>query len=743
MKIIDKLKKVNLIQFVPAIFVISLVGNSVFGYTAPKAKSQKNAGVNQVEAATTAEKKKAKKANAGDIDLSKIKDGTYEGQANGYRGLVKVSVTVKDHKITAIKVLSNSDDAAFFNRASAGVIKNILAKQSLKVDVVSGATYSSNGIIKAVKNALTGEEDKTAAKASGSSKSAGSVGTADESGTYKDGTFTGSASGYHGTVKVSVTIKNNKIKSIKILENHDDAAYFNRAKGILLPLMIKKQSTNVDSVSGATFSSNGIIKAVRNALKKAAVKGSSSSLDSESNSNSTAKKDTTDNVTGVYKDGVYHLFYQYNPYGSMWGNMHWGHAISTDLVNWEHQPIAIAPDALGTIFSGSCVVDKDNTAGFGAGAIIAFYTSASDRQVQSMAYSLDNGKTFKKYARNPILTSTQRDFRDPKVFWHDATDKWIMILAVGQEMQIYSSANLKDWAYESSFGEGQGAHGGVWECPDLIELPIEGTELKKWVLVCNLNPGGPFGGSATQYFVGTFDGKRFVNESPAVTKWMDWGKDHYATVTWSDAPDNRRIAIAWMSNWQYANNVPTTQYRSGNSVPRDLSLYTSAGETYLKSSPSRELLKLRGKEEKKHSFKVDRTYNMDKLLSDNTGTYEIEMTIKNRNAEVIGFQLFNSKGEEVDIYYNLVEKKFAMDRSKSGVVSFSSDFPVLTLAPIEGNSEMTLRLFVDKSSIEAFGDDGRFAMTNLVFPSEPYNRISFYAKGGSYAVSSFKVYKLK
>ncbi len=198
-----------------------------------------------------------------------------------------------------------------------------------------------------------------------------------------------------------------------------------------------------------------------------------------------------------------------------------------------------------------------------------------------------------------------------------------------------------------------------------------------------------------------------------------------------------------MSNWQYANNVPTTQYRSGNSVPRDLSLYTSAGETYLKSSPSRELLKLRGKEEKKHSFKVDRTYNMDKLLSDNTGTYEIEMTIKNRNAEVIGFQLFNSKGEEVDIYYNLVEKEFAMDRSKSGVVSFSSDFPVLTLAPIEGNSEMTLRLFVDKSSIEAFGDDGRFAMTNLVFPSEPYNRISFYAKGGSYAVSSFKVYKLK
>ncbi len=305
MKIIDKLKNVNLIQFVPALFIISLVGNSVLGYTAPKAKSQKHVGESQVEAATTAQKKKPKKANAGDIDLSKIKDGSYEGQANGYRGLVKVSVTVKDHKITAIKVLSNSDDAAFFGRASAGVIKSIIAKQSLKVDVVSGATYSSNGIIKAVKNALTGEEDKSSAKAAGSpAKSAGSVGKADESGTYKDGTFTGTASGYHGTVKVSVTIKNNKIKTIKILENHDDAAYFNRAKGILLPLMIKKQSTNIDAVSGATFSSNGIIKAVRNALKKAAVKGSSSSSDSQSSSSNT-KKNTTDNVTGVYKDGVY------------------------------------------------------------------------------------------------------------------------------------------------------------------------------------------------------------------------------------------------------------------------------------------------------------------------------------------------------------------------------------------------------------------------------------------------------
>jgi len=444
----------------------------------------------------------------------------------------------------------------------------------------------------------------------------------------------------------------------------------------------------------------------------------------------------------VYKDGESHLFYQHNPYGSMWGNMNWGHAVSKDLVNWEHLPIAIAPDALGSIFSGSCVVDKDNTAGFGAGAIVAFYTSASDRQVQSMAYSLDNGRTFTKYARNPILTSTIRDFRDPKVFWHEPSRKWVMILAAGQEMRIYSSSDLKEWAMESRFGDGQGAHGGVWECPDLIELPIEGTELKKWVLICNINPGGPFGGSATQYFVGNFDGKKFINESPNVNKWMDWGKDHYATVTWSNALGGRHIALAWMSNWQYANDVPTKQYRSANSVPRDLSLYTYKGETYLKSTPSPELLKLRGEQIKKRSFKVDRTYNVDKLMTDNSGAYEIEMTIKNKNAEIIGFQLFNSKGEEVDVTYNLVEKSFSIDRTKSGITSFSKEFPAVTTAPLMNDKEITLRLFVDKSSIEAFGDGGRFVMTNLIFPSEPYNRISFYAKGGSYNVTSFTTYKL-
>ncbi len=445
----------------------------------------------------------------------------------------------------------------------------------------------------------------------------------------------------------------------------------------------------------------------------------------------------------VYKDGEYHLFYQHNPYGSKWGNMHWGHAISKDLINWEHRPDAITPDALGTIFSGSAVVDTDNTAGFGAGAIVAIYTQNSDRQVQSIAYSTDNGRSFTKYENNPVLTSDARDFRDPKVFWHKETQRWIMLLAVGQEMQIFSSSNLKDWAFESSFGEGQGAHGGVWECPDLFELPVDGTNEKKWVLLCNLNPGGPFGGSATQYFVGTFNGKEFVNESPSQTKWMDWGKDHYATVTWSDAPDNRRIAIAWMSNWQYANDVPTSQYRSPNSVPRDLSLFTVDGETYLQSAPSPELLALRDVS-KKRSFKVNGTRTIKEMIPGNGGAYEIELTIENQYADVIGFRLYNDKGEEVDMQYDMKEKKFSMDRRKSGDVGFNENFPMLTWTAIEsGKDELKLRLFVDKSSVEAFGDGGRFVMTNQVFPSEPYTHIDFYSKGGAYKVDSFVIYKLK
>lgn len=449
-----------------------------------------------------------------------------------------------------------------------------------------------------------------------------------------------------------------------------------------------------------------------------------------------------------YKDGVYHLYFQYNPYGSMWANMTWGHSTSTDLTHWTYEGTAIVPDAWGAIFSGSCVVDKDNTAGFGKGAVVAFYTSAKstpwgDVQSQSMAYSLDNGKTFIKYEHNPILTSTERDFRDPKVFWYAPGKHWVMMLAVGQEMQIYSSGNLKVWKKESSFGAMQGAHGGVWECPDLVELPIEGTKEKKWVLICNLNPGGPFGGSAAQYFVGSFDGKKFVNESPTQTKWLDWGKDNYATVTWSNAPAGRCIALGWMSNWQYANNVPTTQYRSANTIARDLTLYRVGGELYLKSKPSPEIKKARAEEKKIPTFEVKGNYEVASLLADNKGAYEIEMTIENKGTSKIDFSLMNEKGEKVAMYYDVVRKQFVMDRSASGIVGFSRDFPAVTVAPVRNTDQIHLRLFIDRSSVEAFGEDGEYVMTNLVFPAEPYNRMVFSSDKGSYIVKSMNVYRLQ
>ena len=448
-----------------------------------------------------------------------------------------------------------------------------------------------------------------------------------------------------------------------------------------------------------------------------------------------------------YKDGVWHLYFQHNPYGSVWGNMTWGHSTSTDLVHWTFEGDPVMADAWGAVFSGSSVVDTDNTAGFGPGAIVAFYTSAKptpwgDAQMQSIAYSTDGGKTFTKYAGNPILTSTERDFRDPKVFWYAPGKHWVMMLAVGQQMQIFSSKNLKEWKHESDFGLKQGAHGGVWECPDLVELPVEGTKEKRWVLVCNLNPGGPFGGSATQYFVGTFDGKKFTNQFPTKTKWMDYGKDHYATVTFHNAPDGRCVALGWMSNWQYAAVVPTKQYRSANTIARDLTLYRQDGDLLLKSAPSKEIEAARNDVKSIKKFNVSDSYSIENLLDGNNGAYEIEMEIRNNGALKIAFTLLNGKGESVLMYYDTALRQFVMDRSNSGETAFSRDFPAMTAAPVAGGDDFTLRLFIDRSSIEAFGDGGKFVMTNIVFPSEPYNKMKFESVRGSFTVKKMNVYRI-
>ena len=418
-----------------------------------------------------------------------------------------------------------------------------------------------------------------------------------------------------------------------------------------------------------------------------------------------------------YKDGVWHLYFQHNPYGSQWENMTWGHSTSTDLVNWTFQGDPIEADAWGTIFSGSAVVDHQGTAGFGKGAVVAMYTSAGENQTQSLAYSTDNGQTFTKYAGNPVVTSNTPDFRDPHVFWNDDIKRWNMIMAEGQHMNIYSSADLKDWKLESQFGAEYGNHGGVWECPDLMKLPVRGTDKEKWLLLCNINPGGPFGGSATQYFVGQFDGHKFTCESaPEVTKWMDYGKDHYATVTFDNAPDGRRVAMAWMSNWQYANQVPTKQFRSANSVPRDLDLYEYEGQTYCGVTPSPELAAARPKK-------------ATKTLSE---ACEMVVSLKG-NATIT---LSNDKGEQVVMTYDEKSRTFAMDRTKSGLCDFSDEFAALTVAPVHGKLSQ-LRLFIDRSSIEAFDADGKMAMTNLVFPTRPYNKVTVKGK------AKYVVYNLK
>ena len=398
-----------------------------------------------------------------------------------------------------------------------------------------------------------------------------------------------------------------------------------------------------------------------------------------------------------YKDGEWHLYYQWGPYGSMWNNLTWGHSVSRDLIHWEYRPEAIKPDALGYIFSGSCVVDHNNTAGFGKDAVIALYTSAAEVQSQSLAYSLDGGDTFIKYPGNPILTADIADFRDPNMFWNEEIGKWNLILACGQEMRIYTSDNLIDWKEESRFGQSYGSHDGVWECPDLFKLPVEGTSEEKWVLFCNINPGGPSGGSATQYFIGDFDGSKFTLDNPEMyldgkALWQDYGKDHYAAVSFSNAPDGRHTMIAWMSNWEYANNVPTMQFRSANTIAREPFLYNVDGKVYLGSRPSPEYA--------------------------GTG---LDKTVKVNGSCTV--TLSNENGEEFVITYDQKAMTLSCDRSLSGMVDFSQHFNTVATAPV-CRRITSFRIFVDNCSVEVFANDGEVCMTSLVFPSQPLNTVT-------------------
>ena len=477
----------------------------------------------------------------------------------------------------------------------------------------------------------------------------------------------------------------------------------------------------------------------------------------------------------TYKDGEYHLYFQYNPYGSKWGNMHWGHSVSRDLVHWEHLDPAIARDPMGHIFSGSTVVDTRNSAGFGKNAIIAYYTSHSMHdgkqvQVQCMAYSKDNGRTFTKYKGNPVVTPFDglENFRDPKIFWYQPTKSWYMIVSADKNMRFYQSKNLKQWKYVSQWGEGFGAQPNQFECPDFFPLPVDGDKNnQKYVMIVNINPGFVYGGSATEYFVGEFDGKEFKCDSkPQTVKWLDWGKDHYATVTFSNL-GGRIVAVPWMSNWQYANYTPIRQYRGANGLPRELSLYTKDGQTYMAANvvPEARQLRKEGRTLNTIALKGE-DYKLDKMLPTNDGAYEMVMDIVPGSAQVVGLELYNAKGEKSLIYLDMKSMKLVMDRSESGLTAFGeksephaienhdrrktnsinykNDFALGTWAPLnlcEGK-RYHLDIFVDKCSVEIFVDGGRIAMTNLIFPTEPYNSVRFYAEGGEASVENVEIFRL-
>lgn len=451
-----------------------------------------------------------------------------------------------------------------------------------------------------------------------------------------------------------------------------------------------------------------------------------------------------------YKDGKWHLYYQYNPYGSKWQNMTWGHSSSSDLIHWNHEPVAIRPDGLGAIFSGSAVIDHEGTAGYGKDAVVALYTSAGTNQMQSMAVSHDDGTTFEVYGGNPIIT-LESEARDPNMFWNPETKEWNLVLAhaLDHEILFFTSPDLKTWTLQSAFGKGIGAQGGVWECPDLFQLPVPGTDEKKWVLLVNLNPGGPFGGSATQYFIGDFDGKTFVADTDArgniPTKWLDFGKDHYATVSWSDAPDGRRTVIGWMSNWEYAPEVPTVQYRSANTLPREMQLFTGAdGELYVASVPSPELLTMRGKSVVNASGKKLATKPaVFNIPASADGVYEIAADLTVNQGAKVNMTLSNKAGDRVVMIYDAETRTMSFDRTRSGVVDFSQNFPAVTVSPtFETDGNVSLRIFVDRSSIELFGNDGQFVMTNLVFPNAPYSILSVSADGTA-RLDNLKVYTVK
>ncbi|MFT0714391.1 glycoside hydrolase family 32 protein [Flagellimonas lutimaris] len=444
----------------------------------------------------------------------------------------------------------------------------------------------------------------------------------------------------------------------------------------------------------------------------------------------------------VYHEGIYHLFYQYYPEDIVWGPMHWGHAVSEDMVHWEHKPIALYPDENGLIFSGSAVVDKKNTSGFGKEGktpLVAIFTYHSmegekegrnDFQTQGIAYSLDNGETWNKYADNPVIVNGEgiKDFRDPKVFWHKPSNGWILTLVAGDHAKFYSSKNLKDWTYLSDFGKSQGAHGGVWECPDLFPLQIEGSDEEKWVLIISINPGAPNGGSGTQYFVGDFDGTTFTSNQKN-PKWLDYGTDNYAGVTYNNVPEEERIFIGWMSNWDYARDTPTKKWRSAMTVPRKLSLHKVEDDYFLANYPI----------DKMGDLTSPTVINQVEVAAAATDTLQVEGLYQSEiqlKTTAKNFQLLfkNELDEVLVLDFDATNQILTVDRTLSGKVDFQEDFGAKKhVAPLKGlkKGPHQFKILMDWSSMELFMDQGMLSITEQLFPTSPYNTLIINNENGS------------
>lgn len=453
----------------------------------------------------------------------------------------------------------------------------------------------------------------------------------------------------------------------------------------------------------------------------------------------------------VYHNGEYHLFYQYYPDSTVWGPMHWGHAVSVDLVHWEHLPIALYPDSLGYIFSGSAVVDTDNTSGFGTvenPPLVAMYTYHSaekekagrhDYQTQGIAYSVDDGRTWKKYEHNPVIKNPGiKDFRDPNVFWHEPSKSWVMILAVLDHVELYGSPDLKTWTKLSDFGKEVGAHGGVWECPDLFPLPIEGESKQKWVMLLSINPGGPNVGSATQYFIGEFDGKVFKpdTDKPQV-KWIDWGQDNYAGVTFSNAPDNRAIFIGWMNNWEYGQILPTEKWRGAATLARDLSLVNVNGDLFVKSKLVPEFAKFASDTLTLSNLQVTDSVELTPQVKFPLGTSIIEGVT---HAKDFIIEFSNAKNQKIKAGYDSKNNQFFVDRSNSGNTTFSEDFHGVIQGQRYGSADtISFTIVVDVACLEVYFDDGLTVMTNLFFADEPMDRLKIHAPAGEVKIDKLQI----